>query len=171
MHPAQPGDADNNPGCGCDPAGSQPETADTAERRGCLEVGVAVFALIVALLGGSAVIGIYVEVWTENTSVGSAVLTCASTTWFALHAARIAVAVGLDGFERLQGWLWSATYCVLFLSAPLALLLYGVDLWWTGHAPDRAGGIAASLITGFLIGVAVGAAITKHRSKDATGRV
>ena len=126
---------------------------------------------MLSLLGSSAVIGNYAQVWTENTSVGSAVLTCTSTTWFALHAARIAIAVGLDGFERVQGLLWSATYCVLLLSAPLALLLYGIDLWWIGRPPDRAGGIASSTLTGFLIGVVVGAAVTKHRSKEATGGV
>ncbi|WCT05880.1 hypothetical protein [Rhodococcus qingshengii] len=132
---------------------------------------MAVFALIVAILVGSGVVASFVDVWTDSTSAGSAVLACTPAMWVALHGARIAIAIGLDGFERLQGWLWSATYCVLLLSAPLALLLYGIDVWWTGRAPDPAGGIGSSLMTGFLIGVVAGAAVTKRLSKDTLGWV
>lgn len=171
IHPAPSGDADNDSGSETDPTEPQPESADTAQRRGCLEVGVAVFALIVAILVGSGVIASFVGVWTDSTSAGSAVLACTPAMWVALHGARIAIAIGLDGFERLQGLLWSATYCVLLLSAPLALLLYGIDLWWIGRPPDQAGGVVSSALTGFLIGVVAGAAVTKRRSKDSIGRV
>lgn len=92
---------------------------------------------------------------------------------FGLQAARIAMLFGLalDRFQNVKGWLSAASQCVLFAAGPLALLLYGADLWWTGHAPDRAGGIASSLITGLLIGDVAGDAITKRLSKDTIGRV
>lgn len=173
MHPAQPGDADNIPGIETDPAEPQPETANTAEPKGCLVYGIAVLALLAAIGSGGSVVGLIVDVWTGRARVGSVVLSGGSALFFGLQAARIAMSFGLalDRFRNVKGWLSAASYCVLFAAGPLALLLYGADLWWTGHAPDRAGGIASSLITGLLIGVAAGAAITKHRSKDTTGRV
>ena len=86
-----------------------------------------------------------------------------------LEGIAVLFGLALDRFRNVKWWLSAASYCVRFGAGPLALLLYGVDLWWTGHAPDRAGGVRSSLITGFLIAVSAGAATTKHRSKDTTG--
>lgn len=170
MHSAQPGDADIS-AAETNPAGRQPDTVDAVEHKGCLVYGMATAALVVAVIGVSAVIGSVVDVWAGRAPAGAVVLPCASMSWIGLHAVRIAVVFVFDGFDRLQGWLWSASYCVVFLSGPLALLLYGVDGLLTGRAPDRVGGIGSSLMTGLLIGAAAGDAITKRLSKDSIGRV
>ncbi|MDE8649967.1 hypothetical protein PXH69_33935 [Rhodococcus qingshengii] len=140
------------------------------ERKGCLEVGVAVFTLIVALLGGSAVIGIYFEMWTQNHQ------------WAApfSHASRPrglrytrdelrswSVSTVSDAF---RGGFGSPPTVFSFCRSLWLLLLYGGDLWWTGRAPDVVGGILSSTLTGFLIGVAAGATVTKRLSKDTIGR-
>lgn len=170
MHSAQLGDAAIS-AAETNPADRQPDTVDAVEHKGCLVYGIATAALVVAVIGVSAVIGSVVDVWAGRAPAGAVVLPCASMSWIVLHAVRIAVVFGFDGFDRLQGWLWAASYCVVFLAGPLALLLYGTDLWWTGRAPDRVGGIGSSLITGLLIGIVAGAAVTKRRSKDSIGRV
>lgn len=173
MHPAQPGDADNNPGNETDPTEPQPKTSNTAEPKGCLVYGIAVLALLTAIGSGGSVVELIVDAWTGRARAGSVVLQGGSALFFGLQAARIAMLCGLalDRFQNVKGWLSTASHGVLFAAGPLALLLYGADLWWTGHAPDRAGGITSSLITGLLIGVAAGDAITKRLSKDTTGRV
>ena len=173
MHLAQPAGAGNNSGSTADPAGSQPETADTAVPKGCLVYGIAVVALLAAVGSGGAVIGFIVDAWTGRARLGSVVIPGASTLFFGLQAARVAMLFGLalDRFRNVKGWLWAASYCVLLGAGPLALLLYGVDLWWTGRAPDRAGGIGSSLMTGFLIGAMAADVLKRRLHKGKIGRV